>query len=196
MGAIAVFAYDEMPPAATWQEWSLLSRGYFVPARNVAEFLERLRPWKDRVEPIFDDGCVVGFNVSSLLTMRSAYRLKSLVVPFLAPYPDPAPANQNVEEGCDVVLDQHGLHIPGRNVERAKRTLLGLGDILIKYDDERENIVALRVPANVDLASVLAALEIDVAAISADDAARKKRLFDGLREEIGRLSRSRTARAS
>ncbi len=189
MSLIVVIAHDTMPAAVSWSEYSFTGRGFVVPARVRNEFCDALAPWRDRVEPVVLGGEVVGLRVSSRVTPRAAYRLKDLVLPFLAPL---SHESETVEDDghCDLSLEEHGLHIPERHVERAKATLLQLGDLHIRLD-ENANIVALRIPVEVRLASVFAALEIDVVPIEPANGSRRRQLLEALGHEIERIERGR-----
>ena len=195
MSVIAIIAYDEMPATIRWQEYSLVSRGWFVPAATVPALAEALRPWRDRVEALYSSGNVVGFRVSSRVSPRAAYRLKELLLPFVKPV---AGASDGIPSAPDTILtlSKHGLHIPARHVERAEGALGRLGDIQVKLDDDDGiHIVALGIPATVPLGSVFQVLSVDAVPIDPALGHRRKQMLDSLRGELERIETTRAERA-
>lgn len=197
MCVISALAYDELlafgQPVVTWRTLKLAAP---VPAHVASPLLPHFQKWRRHVEPVFDNGDIVGIRISSLMSPRMAHRLRAKVEPFLrmaageAPSATPEPASATSGRRL-VSLTKYGLRIPARNAMRARSMLERLADIELQYDDDEEHVVALLVPPGTPSEAIAAILEVDVVTIEPSSPGHRRHLLGLLHEELVELAEGR-----
>lgn len=195
MCVLSTLAYDEFltfgPAVVTWRALKLAAP---VPAHVASTLLPHFQRWRRYVEPMFDNGDLVGVRISSLMSPRMARRLRAKVEPFLriatgeAPSvtPEPASAGRRL-----VSLTKYGLRIPARNAMRARSMLERLADIELQYDDDEEHVVALFIPPGTPSEAIYSVLEVDAVSVEPSSPNHRQHLLGLLGEELGAVAEMR-----